>query len=99
MNYDIIVEVPCYIGPVAVVPYLLPGSPELADAVVAAMTGHDMAQMRNHGQITVGTTFDDAIQRAAFFELACEVILRGGDRLHPLSARDVESLRRAMGHA
>jgi ribulose-5-phosphate 4-epimerase/fuculose-1-phosphate aldolase len=97
VDLNVIIEVPFYIGPVAAVPYLPPGSEELADAVVAAMADHDMAQLRNHGQVTVGRDLGDAIQRAAFFELACDIVLRAGDRVRPLSREAVEALRRASG--
>jgi len=97
IDFNVIIEVPHYIGPVAVVPYLPAGSAELAQAVVQAMTSHDMALLRNHGQVAVGSDFRDAIQRAAFFELACEVILRGGDRVRPLSQQAVGEIRAARG--
>jgi len=97
IDLDVIIEMPFYIGPVADVPYLPPGSEELADATIAALSGHNMAQLRNHGQVTVGTGLDDAIQRAAFFELACGIVLRAGDRVRPLDAESVEALRRASG--
>ncbi|NQT87060.1 class II aldolase/adducin family protein [bacterium] len=97
IDLDVIIEMPFYIGPVAVVPYLPPGSEELADAVIAAMTDHDMSQLRNHGQVTVGRDLDDAIQRAVFFELACDIVLRAGDRIRPLDAEAVEGLRGASG--
>ena len=95
VNYDVIVEAPYYIGPVATVSYLPPGSEELADAVVGAMRGHDMAMLRNHGQVTVGRDLHDAIQRAAFFELACEILLRAGESIVPLSPQAVAALRAA----
>jgi ribulose-5-phosphate 4-epimerase/fuculose-1-phosphate aldolase len=93
INYSVIPEIPFYIGPVGEVPYLPPGSAELAEAVVEAMRGHDLAVMRNHGQVTVARDFDHAIQNAVFFELACEVILRAGDRVRPLDADAVRRLR------
>ena len=43
-----------------------------------------MAILRNHGFVTVGTDFNDAIQKGMFFELACDVILRGGDSIVPI---------------
>jgi len=97
VNFNVIPEVPYYIGPIAVVPYIAPGSDELAQAVVVAMAGHDMAILRNHGQVTVGQTLADAIQRAAFFELACEVIVRGGDAVERLSDESIVRLRVASG--
>ena len=93
INFFVIPEIPYYIGPIAIVPYLDPGSRDLADAVLAAMRDHDLAIMKNHGQVTVGKSFDDVIQKAAFFELACEIILRAGDRVQPLSADALSRLR------
>jgi ribulose-5-phosphate 4-epimerase/fuculose-1-phosphate aldolase len=93
MDFNVLPEIPYYIGPVAVVPYLAPGTAELADAVTAALRDHDLCILRNHGQVTVGTTPDDAIQKAAFFELACEIILRAGDAARPLSPDEVMALQ------
>ena len=99
IDFAVIPEIPYYIGPVAMVPYLPPGSPELAEAVVEAMTRHDLAILQNHGQVVAGRTLDDAIQKAAFFELACEVVLRGGERVRPLPQEAVAHLRAAAkGH-
>ena len=94
-DFYIIPEIPYYIGPIAVVPYLVPGSPELAEAVVAAMADHDMAILRNHGLVTVGKTFDDAIQKAVFFELACDILLKAGAHASPLTAEAALALRDA----
>ncbi|MDD5459729.1 MAG: class II aldolase/adducin family protein, partial [Phycisphaerae bacterium] len=74
-NFNVIIEVPCYIGTPAVVDYFPPGSVELADATINAMENSEMAILRNHGLVTVGKTFNDAIQKAVFFELACQIIL------------------------
>lgn len=92
LNYNVIPEIPFYIGPVGHVPYLPPGSPELADAVIEAMTGHDLAMMANHGQITVARDFEHAVQNAEFFELACQILLATGRDVNPLSAKAVRHL-------
>ena len=98
-SYDLIPEIPFYIGPIGEVPYLPPGSQELADAVVAAMSDHDLVQLRNHGQVVVGRDFDDVIQKACFFELACEILVRGGECVRPMSRDGVAQLRTAaQGH-
>lgn len=94
-NFYVIPETAYYIGPVAVVPYLLPGSPDLAEAVTAAIKGHDLAIMRNHGQVTVGKNFDEVIENATYFELACKIILNAGGDVQLLSREDVADLRRA----
>jgi len=95
INFSVILEVPYYIGKVAIVPFFQPGSEPLAKAVIAALATHNMAVLRNHGMVVVGTTFDDAIQKAVFFELACEIIVRAGNKLRPLSRQAVRELRHA----
>ena len=84
IRFDCIPEVPFYIGDVAVVPYRAPGSPELAAAVVAAMKDHDLVCLRNHGQVVAGSDFTEVIQKAGFFELACEVLVHAGE-VRPLA--------------
>jgi len=95
VNFFVIPEIPFYIGPVARIPYLPPGSEELARAVIAAMRRHDLALLANHGQVTVARDLEHAIQNAEFFELACEIILRGGKQVRPLPAKAAQALRAA----
>jgi ribulose-5-phosphate 4-epimerase/fuculose-1-phosphate aldolase len=87
-SFYVIPEIPYYIGPVAFVPYLNPGTAELAQAVVEAMRSHNMAILRNHGEVTVAADFRRAIQNAAFFELACDIVLKAGNRLIPMRRED-----------
>jgi ribulose-5-phosphate 4-epimerase/fuculose-1-phosphate aldolase len=92
INYFVIPEIPFYVGPVARVPYLPPGSSDLARAVTEAMRSHDLVVMGNHGQVTVANDVDHAVQNAMFFELASEIILRSGDDLVPLPEKEVLAL-------
>ena len=57
------------------------------------MTLRNLALLRNHGQVVVGKSLDDAIQRAVFFELACTVLVLGRDRTVALPRGAVEQLR------
>ncbi|NUO08833.1 MAG: class II aldolase/adducin family protein [Candidatus Brocadia sp.] len=92
-KFFVIPEVPYYIGSIAVVPYLNPGSSDLAREVITAMKGHDLVVLKNHGQVTVGKTFADVIQKASFFELAYEIVLHAGDQIQFLSDDVVACLR------
>ncbi|PIE31863.1 aldolase [candidate division KSB3 bacterium] len=94
-NFCIIPEIPRYIGPVATVPYINPGSDELAQAVAAAMLEHDMAMLQNHGQVTVGKNFREALQRAIFFELACKILVYSGEQAQTLPKDGIEYLAQA----
>lgn len=95
INFFVTPEIPYYIVEIAILPYVEPGSVPLAKAVIAAMGSHDMAVLRNHGMVTVGTTFDDAIQKAVFFEMACEIIVRSGEKVRPLSVKAIRDLEHA----
>ncbi len=94
-DFGVIPEIPYYIGPVAWVPYLLPGSRELADAVTDALLKHDLAMLRCHGQVVVARSLGEVIDKAAYFELACRVILGAGASLETISAEGVAELLRA----
>jgi len=88
-------EMPYYVGPVAVVPYLAPGSYDLAKAVTSAMREHDLVVLRNHGQVTVGRDFQETLERAIYFEFASAICLRAGENVGFLGEEDVNSLYQA----
>jgi len=92
INYFVIPEIPFYIGPVGYVPYLTPGTPELAHVVVEAMRKHDLVVLGNHGQVTAASDFEHALQNAEFFELACRIILYGGKAVKPIPEAQVREL-------
>jgi len=98
-NFNLIIEVPVYIGTPIVVPYFPPGSEELAKATVDALTSQNtnMAVLKNHGLVTVGRDFDEAIEKACFFELACQILLTNPNAL-PLEKNAVGELRK-LGQA
>lgn len=93
VDFNVILELPFYIGEVASIPFITPGSKELAEAVISAMKDHDLVILQSHGQVTVGRDLDDTIQKAVFFELACDIILRAGDKISPMSQDIVTNLR------
>ena len=78
-NFNVTLEVPCYCGKeIPVIPYLRPGSPELAKAVTEAMQNHDCILLSKHGQVVCGKDFNDVFQKAVFFEMACRIIIGAG---------------------
>jgi len=92
VNYFVIPEIPFHIGPVAQIPFLIPGSRELAEAVTEAMRHHDMVVVSNHGMVTVAVDYAHAIRNADLFELACRIIICNGHGSEPISKEDVEGL-------
>jgi len=92
-NFNVTAEIPCHVGAeIPVVPYYRPGSPELADAVVEALTNHNSALLRKHGQVVCGKDFNDVYQRAIFFEMACRIIVQSGGEYEVLSPEEIADL-------
>jgi ribulose-5-phosphate 4-epimerase/fuculose-1-phosphate aldolase len=93
-NFNVVAEVPCYCGrEIPVIPYFRPGSKELADAVTNALKEHDCVLMSKHGQAVCGKDFDDAFQKAVFFEFACGIIVRAGEgNYQTLSDEEIRDL-------
>lgn len=93
-DFNVTLEVPYRVGEIAVIPYYRPGSRELAEAVIEAMRAHDAVLMSNHGQVVCGKSFDEVLERALFFEMACRIIVQSGGNYKVLETKDVEDLRK-----
>lgn len=93
-NLDFIPEIPAYVRKHVYVPYLSPGSGDLAGLVAEAFADPDVTvvQMQNHGQTFAGRTWTKTVRRAVFFELACWMALQS-DALRTIPPADVELLR------
>jgi ribulose-5-phosphate 4-epimerase/fuculose-1-phosphate aldolase len=95
-DFAIIVEVPFYIGRPAIIDFLAPGSEQLANAVIDAMKHSNMAILRNHGLVTCGKDFEETIQRAVFFEFACQILICQNNPVH-LSDTQFDMLSKLTG--
>ena len=92
IDFNIIPEIPFYLGRIGHIPYIAPGSVDLAERVAEVMQTHTLALMQNHGQITVSTDFEHAIQNADIFELACEMIVNGGGKVVGMASEAASTL-------
>ena len=93
IDFNVIPEIPYYIGPIARVPFIQPGSEELAAAVIDGMKEHNLVILTNHGLVVVGKDLNQAIQNAAYFEFACDIIVQGNNRVVPMPDSDVHRLQ------
>ena len=92
-NFNVTAEIPCHVGSeIPVVPYFRPGSAELAGHVKAALKSHDSCLLRKHGQVVCGKDFDEAFERAMFFEMACRIIILSGGHYEVLTEQEVNDL-------
>lgn len=86
-------EVPLHVGDtIPAIPFLRPGSKELADAVVSAMATHNSVILKKHGQVTCGKDFNQAIERAMFFEMAARIAVVNGSDIDPLTTGEIDDL-------
>ena len=84
------------VGPVPLVPFGMPGTPELGDCIVPYIEDrrHNALLLANHGAVTMGRTLDEAWIRMESLEHAARIITtaRTLGEPKPLSARAVETL-------
>ena len=101
-DFNVTAEVPCHVGAeIPVIPYFRPGSKELAEAVIAAMKDHNSVLLQKHGQVVCGQKhgqvvcgkdFNQAFERAMFFEMACRIIVLSGGKYNTLTKEEIDDL-------
>ncbi|HKF34620.1 MAG TPA: class II aldolase/adducin family protein [Jatrophihabitantaceae bacterium] len=91
-----------YLRSIATVPYLHPGSAQLADAAAGELTaGADVVLLRHHGCLVVADTPDLALSRAVNLEAAAEATYRAqllGDRTTACPPQFLEHIRSEEAH-
>lgn len=99
LDQPILAESVLLLGPVPLVPFALPSTRALADAVAAASATADAMLLANHGAVTVGTTLAQAHQRMETLEHLARVTLlaRAIGEPHPLGPADVAALLQLTG--
>lgn len=87
-------EIPIYVGEeVPIVPYYMPGSKELADAVTEAMLHHDSCFLANHGEVVAGSSLADAYQKAVFMEMGCRLAVLTRGNCQVMTPEALEAIR------
>lgn len=86
------------VAPLAIVPYFRPGSQALADAITsAAAAASNCLLLRNHGLVTCGSNWNEAVDRAEELEETAKLyFLLRGERLRELTASDLDELAAAF---
>lgn len=88
-NWNVTAEVPLHVGRVIPeIPFYLPGTPALAEAVVAALKNRNSALLLQHGQVVCGSDFEDVFQRAMFMEMAARICVKAD--MSPVTFTDEE---------
>ncbi len=72
---DLIPEPVLYLGRIARVPYIQPGSDELGRAVAQALGQESVVLMENHGAVTVGGSVAEAFRRMEVLEFLARLVV------------------------
>lgn len=72
---NIVAELPAVVGPVALVPYGRPGTPDLSAGLEPVLHSHEVFLLANHGVTAIGRNLDDALQRLESTEQAARIFL------------------------
>jgi len=77
------------------IPFMVPGSPDLAKSVSEAFSGKDSyaVLLLNHGLITVGEDFNKALNIAEEVDEAARVYLLTGGRALPISSENIGHIK------
>ncbi|MDA3944265.1 MAG: class II aldolase/adducin family protein [Bacteroidetes bacterium] len=98
INPDLMGESRAVLGKIAVAPYKLMGSQELADAVAKEITDTHVVLLANHGVLAVGKSLLEAFDRLEVLEACAKIQLMsnmiGG--AHALSHSDVQAIDKMM---
>lgn len=86
------------VGPVPLVPFGMPGTPELADRIEPFLEGHEALLLANHGAVTLGRTLEEAWVRMETLEHAARILLGARQlgrvtELNPDAVARLEALR------
>ena len=60
--------------------------------MVEAMQNHDSVLLEKHGQVFVGKDFNDAIEKAEFLEMACEIMIHSGMNYNTFTQDEIDDL-------
>lgn len=92
-NFNFTAEMALHVGEeIPMVPYFRPGSPQLAEHVTDAMKHHNSIMLLKHGQVVCGADFDQAFERAMFFEMGCRIAVLNGRNVNPLTSDEINDL-------
>ena len=86
------------VGPVPLVPFGMPGTPELGDRIEPYLEGHAALLLANHGAVTLGRTLEEAWVRMETLEHAARILLGARQlgrvtELNPHAVAQLEALR------
>jgi L-fuculose-phosphate aldolase len=101
LDGHLVPEAVVFLGEVPLVPFHLPGSPELAESVVPYLDAYDAVLLENHGVLCWGSDLEQAYHRLETVEFCAAVtlaaqLLGGARELPPQPLADLLKVREMM---
>lgn len=99
---EILTEATTFLGPVALVGYATPGTPELPDALMRHVSDHNLFLLANHGAASVGRNIHEAAYRMEQLEHCAKIAivarqLGGAQPIDRSELQRLEAIRRELG--
>ncbi|MBL8059933.1 MAG: class II aldolase/adducin family protein [Chthonomonas sp.] len=82
---NLLPEAAVFLGRIAMVPFAMPGTTAMRDAIRPYLTKHKTFLLQNHGAVTLGKTLEDAFARMDTLERVAAAIYRANKIGEPLS--------------
>ena len=84
-----------YAYPLSMLPFMVPGTGDLAKAVTKALSGKGSyaVLLKNHGLVTVGKSFEEALNIAEEIDEAARVYVLTGGKAPPIPAENIGQIK------
>ena len=84
-----------YAYPLSLLPFMVPGTGDLATAVTQELSGKGAyaVLLKNHGLITVGKSFEEALNIAEEIDEAARVYVLTGGKAPPIPAENIDKIK------
>ena len=96
-DLNFIPEATVYIKKISIIPYCMPGSIRLSEEVRNISEKADIFVLKNHGQIAVGYSLENALKKALVFEFACNILYLADRNIVRYSDTDIKELIKNYG--
>lgn len=84
-----------YAHPLPMIPFMVPGGQELAESVTKKLSGKTSyaVLLKNHGLVTVGKDFREALNIAEEIDEAARVYVLTGGKASPIPAENIDKIK------
>jgi len=84
-----------YAYPLPMIPFMVPGSPDLAKSVSEALSDKESYALllKNHGLVTVGKSFEEALNIAEEIDEAARIYVLTGGKVAPIPSGNIDTIK------